>query len=54
MKPRVFFKYINDVFKMSEKRDDSIVILSELCELLSEKYDINALGISLRLFPFVD
>ncbi|CBY08937.1 unnamed protein product [Oikopleura dioica] len=43
MKPRVFFKYINDVFKMSEKRDDSIVILSELCELLSEKYDINAL-----------
>ena len=46
MKPYIFFKYINEVFKMAEKRDDAIVILSELTELLEEKSDLNALGMS--------
>ena len=31
---------------MAEKRDDAIVILSELTELLEEKSDLNALGMS--------
>ena len=50
MKPYIFFKYINEVFNLSEKKDNTIVILSELVELLEEKNDLNALGMSLTIF----